>query len=66
VPESLWPENHKSAGWRNYGYQWWLGSQEDGDYFAMGKDGQFLYVNPTARAVIVRLGWNAGGRPVWP
>jgi len=27
----------------------------------MGKDGQFLYVNPTARAVIVRLGWNAGG-----
>ncbi len=61
VPEDAWPDDYRSVGWWNYGYQWWLASQEEGDFFALGKDGQFLYVNPHADLIIVRLGWSNGG-----
>lgn len=60
VPGPLWPDDYRSMGWRNYGYQCWLGSDEELDYFALGKDGQFLYVNPASDLVIVRLGWSSG------
>ena len=60
IPEELWPEEFVSAGWWNYGYQWWLASREAGDYFALGKDGQFLYVHPDRDLIIVRLGWSPG------
>ncbi len=60
VPEDRWPEDYKAIGWRNYGYQWWMGSKDTGDYFALGKDGQFLYVNPAEDVIIVRLGWSSG------
>ncbi|MDX1688195.1 MAG: serine hydrolase [Candidatus Promineifilaceae bacterium] len=60
VPTAAWPSELRAAGWRNYGYQWWLASEEAGDYFALGKDGKFLYVNPTTETIIVRLGWNLG------
>lgn len=60
VPAVAWPDDYRAIGWRGYGYQWWLASEEDGDYFALGKDGQFLYVNPTRSVVIVRLGWSEG------
>ena len=60
VPEAIWPAEYMEAGWRNYGYQWWLASEEDADIFALGKDGQFLYINPAHQVVIVRLGWSSG------
>ncbi len=60
VPADKWPEDYKEIGWRNYGYQWWLASTETSDYFALGKDGQFLYVNPADDVIIVRLGWSSG------
>lgn len=60
LPEHVWPENLRSIGWSNYGYQWWLASEAMGDYFALGKDGQFLYVNPGAEAIVLRLGWSTG------
>lgn len=60
VPEEEWPDDYRAIGWRNYGYQWWLASETDGDYFGLGKDGQFLYVNPTTATIIVRLGWSQG------
>jgi CubicO group peptidase (beta-lactamase class C family) len=60
VPEDKWPKDYKAIGWQNYGYQWWLGSKDAGDYFALGKDGQFLYVNPAEDVIIVRLGWSSG------
>ena len=60
VPAAAWPDDFRAAGWRNYGYQWWLASKQAGDYFALGKDGQFLYVNPSTDTIIVRLGWNLG------
>lgn len=60
VPEVAWPQEYSETGWWNYGYQWWLASREAGDYFALGKDGQFLYVNPGKNLIIVRLGWSLG------
>lgn len=60
VMESAWIKDYQAIGWTNYGYQWWLASEEDGDYFGLGKDGQFLYVNPRTDTVIVRLGWSTG------
>jgi len=63
TPSEAWPADFRAAGWRNYGYQWWLASEEAGDYFALGKDGQFLYVNPSAETIIVRFGWSLGDVP---
>lgn len=60
VPEAAWPSRFESAGWWSYGYQWWLASEDEGDYFALGKDGQFMYVNPNKDLIIVRLGWSMG------
>jgi CubicO group peptidase (beta-lactamase class C family) len=61
VPEEAWPDQLRALGWWNYGYQWWLASRAEGDYFALGKDGQFLYLYPDKRLIIVRLGWSSGG-----
>lgn len=44
-----------------YHYQWWLASKTDGDYYADGLLGQYIYVNPAKKLVIVRLGHNHGG-----
>jgi len=57
---STWPQRFVDLGLEGYGYQWWLVSEEIGDFFAWGKDGQFIYVNPTTDVVIVRLGWSMG------
>lgn len=43
-----------------YQYQWWLPSK-DGDFYAAGHLGQFIYVNPMKDLLIVRLGKNRGG-----
>jgi CubicO group peptidase (beta-lactamase class C family) len=63
VPGSAWPEEYRAVGWWNYGYQWWLASAEAGDFFALGKDGQFLYADPTTDVVVLRLGWTSGDLP---
>lgn len=60
VPAAQWDADYARIGVRNYGYQWWLGSTEEEDYFGLGKDGQFLYVNPRRNVVIVRLGRTMG------
>ena len=41
-----------------YGYQWWIPAGEKGDYSAIGVYNQFIYVNPAARCVIVKLSAN--------
>lgn len=60
VNEAIWPADFAGAGFWNYGYLWWLLDKDEGDYLALGKDGQFLYVNPARRTVIVRLGRGMG------
>ncbi|MFB8003598.1 serine hydrolase domain-containing protein [Nocardia sp. NPDC056000] len=37
-----------------YGYQWWLGDGDRGDYAAVGFLGQFIYVSPKDGIVIVK------------
>lgn len=44
-------QNEKRFG---YGYQWWLPHQADGEYFAVGVYGQFIYINPKAGVVIAK------------
>jgi hypothetical protein len=39
IPEADWPDENRSDGSWNYGYQWWLAYQDEGDFFAEGKDG---------------------------
>ncbi|MCX7550912.1 serine hydrolase domain-containing protein [Xanthomarina sp. F2636L] len=41
-----------------YGYQWWIPSSEQGEYMAMGVYGQYIYINPTTKTVIVKLSAN--------
>ena len=60
IPDTAWPKAFESAGWWNYGYQWWLASEAEGDYFALGKDGQIIYLNPNKDLIILRLGWSSG------
>ena len=58
-----WPRRQVENGMWNYGYQWWLASKEDGDYWTRGKDGQHIYVNPNKQMIIVRLGQDNGNVP---
>jgi CubicO group peptidase (beta-lactamase class C family) len=37
-----------------YGYQWWLPPNSDGEFFAVGVYGQYLYINPQAGIVIAK------------
>lgn len=37
-----------------YGYQWWIPPNADGEYYAVGVYGQYIYVNPKAGIVIAK------------
>lgn len=41
-----------------YGYQWWIPDGERGEFSAIGIYNQFVYVDPSRRAVIVKLSAN--------
>ncbi|WP_280348625.1 serine hydrolase domain-containing protein [Nocardia neocaledoniensis] len=41
-----------------YGYQWWVPAGDRGEFSAIGVYNQFVYVDPTADAVIVKLSAN--------
>lgn len=56
-----WPEDLSHTA--NYKYQWWLLSEEDGDYSTLGKDGQYMYIHPGKNLIIVRLGETTGDLP---
>lgn len=43
-----------------YGYQWWLPDGGEGDFLAMGIWGQFVYVHPGHRIVIVKTSTDPG------
>ena len=60
VEEPVWPADFAAAGFRGYGTLWWLLTEDEGDFLAQGKDGQFLYVNPARNAIVVRLGRGSG------
>ncbi|MBL4854425.1 MAG: serine hydrolase [Robiginitomaculum sp.] len=37
-----------------YGYQWWTPERADGEFFAIGIYGQYVYINPKAGIVIAK------------
>ena len=53
-----WPADYAGSALTNYGYQWWL---TDDAVLALGKDGQYLYIDPNRDAVVVRTGTSQGG-----
>lgn len=55
---SEWPTDYDESGLLNYKYQWWLLSQDA--YTTVGKDGQYLYVDPQKKLIVVRLGDGTG------
>ena len=60
VPADDWDLELRETGLANYGYQWWILDGDEGEYLALGKDGQYLYVNPAREIAILRLGWSTG------
>ena len=56
--EDRWPDDYSGSPLINYGYQWWL--LDDGSALALGKAGQYLYVDRQDDVVIVRLGEDQG------
>jgi CubicO group peptidase (beta-lactamase class C family) len=47
----------------NYKYLWWVKS--NGDYYANGHFGQYIYISPRTQTVIVRLGEESNGICWW-
>ncbi len=45
-----------------YGYQWWMPPKTDDEYFAVGIYGQYIYVNPKAKIVVVKTAANRNFR----
>ncbi len=58
VAESTTP-NTEEKNSLEYHYQWWFPSQ-NGDFTARGILGQYVYVNPKNKVVIVRMGSDKG------
>lgn len=47
-------DNPLSSSKWGYGYQWWIPEDPRGDFMALGVHGQFIYVNPAKKVVIVK------------
>lgn len=58
VQQSVKIDTTQGSKWY-YQYQWWLPSKE-GDFMAQGILGQYIYVYPEKKLIIVRLGKNDG------
>ncbi|MFN8201451.1 MAG: serine hydrolase [Solirubrobacteraceae bacterium] len=43
-----------------YGYLWWIDGRRPGRFYAFGNYGQYIYIDPIASIVIVRLGSDWG------
>ncbi|MFB7718479.1 serine hydrolase domain-containing protein [Nocardia sp. NPDC056100] len=54
-PHQLMPSKPSSSeNTYGYGYQWWLGDGDRGDFLAIGILGQYIYVSPKDNVVIVK------------
>lgn len=56
---------HTATDYDNaYGYFWWVDAERPQNFYAFGNYGQYIYVAPAAKTVIVRSGrdWGAGNR----
>jgi CubicO group peptidase (beta-lactamase class C family) len=55
IAESTRPTAHKENE-PGYGYQWWMGARS-GSFAAIGLQGQYIYIDPTTRTVVVKLSY---------
>ncbi len=55
----------KKAEFKGYGFQTWQVDNEPGAFSAVGLAGQFIYVHPATRTVIVKLSFNPPVEPEW-
>lgn len=55
----------RKTEFEGYGYQTWQVDKEPGAYSAVGLAGQFIYVHPATRTVIVKLSYNPPVEPEW-
>jgi len=53
LAESTRPTGGPGPG---YGYQWWMG-ERPGSFQAIGLQGQYIYIDPTTRTLIVKLSY---------
>jgi CubicO group peptidase (beta-lactamase class C family) len=53
-PHLMPGDNPLSNSKMGYGYQWWIPEQPKSDFMALGVYGQYIYVNPKKRVVIVK------------
>ncbi|MBH0200968.1 MAG: serine hydrolase [Nitrospira sp.] len=60
VSVSTKPDASSGSAW-DYQRMWWLVVKDRTDFLAGGHLGQFLYINPSANVVIVRLGKSREG-----
>lgn len=63
VRESTRPSGQRDGERGGYGLQWWM-ADKDGAYMAIGLQGQFLYVDPASRTVVVKLSYFPPGDDV--
>lgn len=54
-------QNPLSSSKRGYGYQWWIPENPKNDFIAQGIHGQYIYINPVKRVVIVK----SSADPFW-
>lgn len=47
-----------------YNYQFWTGHNE-GDFMTRGLNGEYIYVQPSTKTIVVRLGWRRGHDHNW-
>ncbi|NWF88408.1 MAG: serine hydrolase [Ignavibacteriaceae bacterium] len=59
VEQSTRIDTSEGSAWF-YQYQWWLSTKESGAYLANGHLGQYVYVSPPNKLIIVRLGKSQG------
>ena len=52
MPDAGHPASSHPHG---YGYHWWLPEPADGHYCAIGEYGQFIYIHPRCRVVVVKI-----------
>lgn len=53
IPEDQLASHRSALGLRSYGYSWWL--RDDGAMLAMGHSGQRIFIDRTAKLVVIQL-----------